>query len=579
MNLHKQGAISQRIGACIDIARRGQLNLSFMRDSLEKKLRLALQGMGVPAPEHIEVEVPRDETHGDLSTPVAMSLARQLKRNPRQIAQDIADRLSGDEIFQRIEVAGPGFINFTFKPAHLCSALAGLLSQGHSATRGEKGRGQRIQVEFVSANPTGPLHLGHGRGAAVGAALANLLKAAGYDVVREYYVNDAGLQMKLLAESVFLRAKQLSLPDMDIKFLDDGYKGEYVYDIARAYINEKGDDFKDKVFADVREDVLSFSLDMMLEVIKADLKAFGVEFDTWQSEQAMHTGGAVKRTLDALRQKGLVYEADGALWFSAEKFGDDKDRVVEKSDGEHTYFASDIAYHAQKIQQGFDEIIDVWGADHHGYVPRLEAVIEALGYERKRLRVVLVQMVSLLRAGQPVQMSKRAGEFVTLKEVIDEVGADTTKFIFLTRRSDSQLAFDLEVAVTQSSENPVFYVQYANARIASIFKHASELGIDPAAAAAGADLSALTQDEELRIIRKLLAYPMTLEDAALAREPHRITFYVQELAGLFHPYYNKHRVITGDARTTAARLALCTAIKTVIAEGLSILGITAPDKM
>ncbi|MEJ2313829.1 MAG: arginine--tRNA ligase, partial [Nitrospirota bacterium] len=417
-------------------------------------LRKALEGLGVEAPASVEIEIPREESMGDLSTPVAMGLARTLKRPPREIAEKIARGIPDEGMFERVEVAGPGFINFTFRESFLRSELSRLLKEGPSFLRVDVGRQRKVQIEYVSANPTGPLHLGHGRGAAVGGALSNLLEAAGFDVTREYYVNDAGLQVKLLGQSVLARYRErLGLP---AEFPEDGYRGDYVGDIARAIFEAEGERFKDATFEEAGQFFVDFSLNMMLRDICDDLASFGITFDNWQSERALYDSGAVKHAIELLDGKGLIYEKDGAIWFRAMEFGEDKDRVIIKSDGEHTYFASDIAYHAKKIEGGYDELIDIWGADHHGYIPRLEAVIEALGYEKERLKVLLVQMVSLQRGGQPVQMSKRAGEFVTLREVIQEVGADTTKFIFLTRRPDSQLTFDIEAAKAASAENPVY---------------------------------------------------------------------------------------------------------------------------
>jgi len=547
-----------------------------MKQALEKALEAALGAMGMSEVPDIEVEIPREESMGDLATPMAMGLARTLKKSPRDIAKDIVANIPDEGIFEKVEIAGPGFINFTFKPEFLQAELGRVLKEGPEFLRQDVGRGQKIQVEYVSANPTGPLHLGHGRGAAVGGALTNLLSAAGYDVTREYYINDAGLQVKLLGKSVFARYRELL--GISGVFPEDGYKGDYVADIAKAFLGSHGDKYKDSSYEDVESTFVDFSLGMMLAAIKEDLAAFGIEFDVWQSERELYDTGEVKRAIEKLEAKGLVYESEGAIWFRAMEFGEEKDRVIIKSDGHHTYFASDIAYHAKKIEGGYDELINIWGADHHGYIPRLEGVLEALGYPKEKLKVLLVQMVLLLRGGEPVQMSKRAGEFVTLREVMEEVGADTTKFIFLTRRPDSQLTFDLEVAKATSSENPVFYVQYANARINSIFAHAAEQGADTEGLEQ-ADLTPLVEAEELRLIRKLLAYEMAFESAAKGREPHRITFYLQELAGMFHPYYNTHRVVTDDPALTKARLALCRAVRLVIREGLQIIGITAPDRM
>jgi arginyl-tRNA synthetase len=545
-----------------------------MKKALEEALKHSLKAMGIEPPETVDMEVPKEESHGDMSIPLAMALAKTLRRPPRNIAEDIVRNLPKEGAFEKVEIAGPGFINFFFREGFLHSRLQGLLEGGSGSLRQDLGRGKRVQIEFVSANPTGPLHLGHGRGAAVGNALANLLEAGGYDVQREYYVNDAGLQVKLLGRSVFARYK--GLLGVDFPFPEDGYRGGYVADIALRALKEAGERYKDASFEDAEEFVVELSLQMMLDLIKNDLEEFGTRFDAWQSEKALYQSGKVKETIEYLRGKGLVYELEGALWFRATEFGDEKDRVLVKSDGEHTYFASDIAYHKKKIEGGFDELVVTWGADHHGYIPRVKAAIEALGYDPGKLRVLLVQMVSLERAGKPVQMSKRAGEYVTLREVIEEVGADTTKFIFLTRRPDSHLVFDLEAAKEASAENPVYYVQYANARINSIFAHARERGIE---APAAPDLGALTAPEETRIIKKLLAYPMTFESAVRSHEPHRITFYLQELAGVFHPYYNQYRVVTEDERLTAARLALMRAVQAVLTEGLEILGLTAPKRM
>lgn len=546
---------------------------------MKKKLQDIILGiskkLNISLPEVI-IELPKEESFGDLATPVAMSLSKILKRPPRKIAEEIINCIEGRDIFERIEIAGPGFINFTFSKSYLYSETKNLIEDGPRFLREDIGKGKRVQVEFVSANPTGPLHLGHGRGAAVGAALSNLLEAGGYKVEREYYINDAGKQVKLLGLSVFARYKNLL--GIDYPTPQDGYKGEYIEDIAQAIIRDVGNKYSDAGFEEVADFFTDFSYRLMLENIKQDLKDFGITFDTWQSERELYKNSEVRKAIDELKTRGYIYEKDGAVWFRATDFKDDKDRVIIKQNGEFTYFTSDIAYHGKKIEKKFDEIIDIWGADHHGYIPRIQAVIQALGYPKESLRVLLVQMVSLLRGGKPVQMSKRAGEFVTLREVIDEVGADTTKFIFLTRRPDSHLEFDLEVAKAQSAENPVFYVQYANARINSIFSHAKEQGVGTDKLK-DAELSLLSTPEELKIIKKLLSYPMVFEGAVMTHEPHRITFYLQELAGVFHPYYHRHKVVTDDVRLTMARLALCEAIRIVLRDGFEILGLSAPERM
>jgi len=551
-----------------------------MRTKVDQTIRAALTSMGQEVPDAVEVQSPKDESHGHLASPVAMGLASSLKKAPRVIAEELAATILRDnpDTFDKVEVAGPGFLNFTFSQSYFQGELKEVLTGGPERFNSTVGAGTRVQVEFVSANPTGPLHLGHGRGAAIGCALANLLEAAGYEVSREYYVNDAGAQMTNLAHSVIHR--YLANLDVDYPLPEDGYKGQYIDDVARAFTEEHGDKYKNSREPDAETIAVfeDFALQMMLQKIKEDLEAFGVHFDNWQSERALHTGGAVQHAIDFLTDKGYVYKKDGAQWFDSEKFGDDKPRVVIKTDGLHTYFASDIAYHLKKVEDGFDEVINIWGADHHGYVPRLQAVMDALGPGREHLKVLLVQMVSLMRGGVPVQMSKRKGTFVPLTEVIEEVGADTTKFIFLTRRHDSQLSFDLETAKAESSENPVYYIQYANARITSIFKKAQDEDVQTDALRE-ADLALLVEASELKLTRKILMYPHALEAAALAREPHRLTFFLQELAGTFHPFYKQCRVLTDDPALTQARLALCQTVREVVRHGLTVLGLSAPDKM
>jgi arginyl-tRNA synthetase len=530
----------------------------------------------------IEIEIPKDESYGDLATPAALGLSKNLKKAPRKIAEELVEHINRKNIFEKIDIAGPGFINFTFTRTFLCEELKKLISEGDSFLAENVGKGRRVQIEFVSANPTGPLHLGHGRGAAVGAALANLLKETGFSVEKEFYINDAGRQVRLLGMSVFARYKTLC--GADFPFPDDGYHGDYVQELATEFKDIHGSAFLEKNFDEASEIFIDFAYKKMLALLKKDLEDFGIIFDTWQSERDLYSSGAVVKAIEDLRGRGYIFEQDSATWFRSTDFGDDKDRVIIKNDGQYTYFAPDIAYHRNKILRGFDELVDIWGADHHGYIPRMQAVIQALGLPRESLKVLLVQLVSLMKGGQPVQMSKRAGEFITLREVIDDIGPDTTKFLFLTRRSDSHLDVDIEVAKAQSSENPVFYVQYANARINSIFGKAAEVNND---SDQSEDIDtqytdfdgSLFNEEEMRIVKKLLLYPMMLRGAALAHEPHRITFYLQELAGIFHPYYHKFKVITEDVQLTTARLALCRAIMIVLKHGLKVLGVNAPEKM
>lgn len=554
-----------------------------MKEEVVSTLRNALKGLsgqwGLEGIPDIDVEIPRDERLGDLATTVAMSLTRILKRPPRVIAQEILSKISEEPgPFERIEIAGPGFINFTFKKEYLYRGLEELLHEEHPSLRRDIGKGRRVQIEFVSANPTGPLHIGHGRGAAIGNALGNILSAAGYNVEREYYINDAGVQVKLLGMSVYALYQQML--GNEVPSPEEGYRGDYVKALAEEILKKAGNRYLNVPFEECGTFFTNYACKKMLATIAEDLRDFGIRFDRWQSEKELYEKDMVKDSFAELRQRGLLYEKDGALWFCSTKFGDDKDRVVVKKDGEYTYFASDIAYHKNKLDRGFDTIIDIWGADHHGYIPRIRSALRAFDLPEERFRVILVQMVALLRQGKPVQMSKRAGEFITLREVIDEVGTDTAKFIFLTRRADSHLEFDLDIAKEQSAENPVFYVQYAFARISSIFRQAMKRvqGFKDSRVQE-VDLSVLKEEDEISIIKKLLQYPMVFEGAVLSLEPHRITYYLQELARMFHSYYNKHRVISDDGRLTNARICLCKAVHIVLEEGLKILGVSAPERM
>ena len=429
----------------------------------------------------------------------------------------------------------------------------------------------------MSANPTGPLHIGHGRGAVVGDSLARILKAAGFEVETEYYVNDVGNQMATLGRSLYHRYMELVGAGGD--FPDDHYKGEYIKDIARDFITKYGEKYKELSMEDSVGDFTAFAMDYILGGIKEDLVAFGVSFDHWRSEKDLVDSGVVTKTIDELRGLGHVYDKDGATWFASEKFGDDKDRVLIKADGARTYFASDTAYHREKLERGFDTIVDVWGADHHGYEARVRALIEALGESEERLKVIFIQLVSLLRDGEPVAMSTRAGEFVTLKEVVSEVGADACRFSFLTRRSDAQLDFDLELVKKQAPENPVYYVQYCHARIHSIIAFARESGVKVDQCASEKLLARLQGKEEVPIIKLLGLFPDVVEKSAAEMEPHRISHYLQELAGLFHPYYNRNRVVTDDQELTEARILLIRAVASVVKKGLDLLGVSAPEKM
>jgi arginyl-tRNA synthetase len=523
------------------------------------------------------IEVPSHTEHGDFASNVAMLLAKTEKKPPRQIAESLASRLRNDtKLFESVEVAGPGFINFFINKDVWRKTLGTICASGDTYGRSSVGRGKRVQVEFVSANPTGPLHIGHGRGAATGDAIASILSAAGFDVIREYYINDAGNQMDTLGKSVFLRYRELL--GESVEFPQNCYQGDYVRDIARDLIMKYGSKYLETPEEEAISLFAKIGGGIILKGIQQDLEDFGVVHDTWFSEQSLFDSGKVGEAIAQLKDKGFLYESEGALWFRTTDFGDDKDRVVVRGNGVTTYFASDIAYHREKYQQGFDLVVDVWGADHHGYVPRLKGVVQGLGRNAEDLKIVLVQLVALLRNGVPVAMSTRSGEFVTLKEVVDEVGRDAARFFFLMRRSDSQLDFDLELAKRHSADNPVYYVQYAHARICSIFDNAREKGVT-IPDSAQIPLSKLETPEEIALIKALAAFPEVVEGSALHFEPHRIPFYLQELASLFHSFYNKNRVIGEDPELSAARLLLLMCTAQTLKNGLILLGVSAPERM
>lgn len=523
------------------------------------------------------LEVPKDESKGDYATTIAMGMASLEKKPPRSIAEAIAGNIEDTEgIIERIEIAGPGYINFFLRTGSWLETLRKVIAMGDGYGQVNIGEAKPVQVEFVSANPTGPLHIGHGRGAAFGDSLSNLLTAAGYNVRKEYYINDVGNQMQTLGRSTWLRYKQIF--DPAVPFMDDGYKGDYIKDIANCVITEAKDKYLSMPESDAVPFFVKYAKDNILEGIRKDLDDFGVIFDEWFSEKTLYESGEVEDILMQLKEKGHLYEHEDALWLNTTQFGDDKDRVVVRANGQKTYFASDIAYHQNKMKRGFHFIVDIWGADHHGYEPRMKAGVQCLGNPVERLKVILVQFVTLLREGKPVSMSTRSGEFVTLREVMDEVGKDAARFMFLTRRSDSHLDFDLELVKKESSENPVYYVQYAHARIMNIFKQAEERGI-PMPFVDSTDLSLLALPEEIRMIKLIVSYPELIEASAQALEPHRITFYLQELATALHNYYFHHRVITDDRKLTEARLILLQGVKQVLKSGLSIIGVSAPERM
>jgi arginyl-tRNA synthetase len=523
-----------------------------------------------------DVEAPKQAEHGDLATNLALVLAKQAKLPPRKVAETIIQHLAGPAgMLDNVEIAGPGFINFFIADAFWYRVIPEIHQLGQAYGDSDLGAGRKVQVEFVSANPTGPLHIGHGRGAALGDALANLLSATGHTVVREYYINDVGNQILTLGKSLYFRLRELQ--GEVIEFPEDGYQGGYMQDLARDYLAQGKPVPPVPAHEDDLRELGRYAGDAILAEIKQDLNDFGVRFDRWFSETDLFRQGLVDQSLRLLKENRLLYEREGALWFKATEFGDEKDRVVQRSNEAFTYFASDIAYHLYKFQQGYNLVVDIWGADHHGYVPRLQAAVQALGCG-VRLKVILVQLVSLLRHGEPVAMTTRGGTFVTLREVLNEVGKDAARFIFLSRRPDAHLEFDLEVAKQQSSENPVYYVQYAHARLASVFRQPEAQGLN-LTEADFALLPLLTLPEELTILKMLANYPELVEGAARNLEPHRITYFLTELAAQLHSYYYKHRFISDDADLTRARLWLVSGVKTVLAHGLGILGVEAPETM
>ncbi len=553
-----------------------------MRSQLIKIIQEAIKGIPGSSPEArllnipVILSVPKNEGYGDYATNLAMLLAKEMKQSPMKIAESLAGRIpAGPEWLEKIEVVKPGFINFFLKDQAIQAVLPIIIEQKEVFGQSRWGEGQKVQIEFVSANPTGPLHIGHGRGAALGGVLTNLLKATGHDVFTEYYLNDLGTQMETLGRSIEARFKELQ--GESFPFPKNGYKGDYIKDIA-AEIK------KEIASGPLKESALDvpffsrYGRTAILKEIQEDLKIFGIHFDSWFSEASLVDQGLVEVLLRKMKDEGLLYQEGGALWFRSKDFGDEKDRVVIRANNALTYFASDMAYHLRKFGQGYQRLIDIWGADHHGYVPRLKAALRSLGKDPNSLTVILVQLVTLIREGKPVTMSTRAGEFITLREVLDEVGKDAARYIFLTRRSDSPLDFDLDLAKKQSNENPVYYVQYAHARVCSVLGVARSQGIN----IEDLDLKTihrLTLPEERRLLKHLMEYPEEVGQAAMKLEPHRLPFYLAELAAQFHYYYNQHRIIQDDRELSQARLILSKVVGIVIKNALSLLGVSAPQKM
>jgi len=517
----------------------------------------------------IYLDIPQDSRFGDLTTNVAMQLSRQLKKSPREIAAALISCIQKHlpasplkDHIKEIKVEGAGFINFYFNDGYFYRELKEIIAKGSSAFKLDFGKGKKVLIEFVSANPTGPLSVAHARQAAVGDALANVFNFLGYKTKKEYYLNDEGNQINILGRSVGLRIKELR--GEKIEFPEDHYQGDYIYDIAREAIAKN-----------IEADKLSdYAANYILEIIKKELDDFGVKFDTWFSQKALGKSGKVEAALENLKKRGFIYEEEGAVWFKSTAFGDDKDRVVIKSDKSYTYLTPDIAYHQEKYLRGFEQLINLWGPDHHGYINRLKASVAAFGKDPGSLSIIIVQLATIFRDGKPVHMSTRRGQYITLREVLDEVGCDAARYFFIMRRTSSHLDFDLDVAKNQSSENPVYYVQYAYARISSILREAKEN-----AAKTEPDLSLLKEKEEKELIRKLCQFPCMLNICLSTEDPYMVTVYLQALAEAFHKFYDLHRVLGEDKQLTAARLALLSATRIVIATGLELLGVSRPEKM
>lgn len=586
-----------------------------MKSEIAKLVQSALQSLSregvldANALREPVIERARDPAHGDYATNAAMVNSKVAGMNPRDLAQRLVAALPKSSLIKQVSIAGPGFINFHLeRNAHL-AVVSQVLAQGGDYGRSDIGAGRRVQVEFVSANPTGPLHVGHGRGAAYGSVVADLLAAVGFDVHREYYVNDAGRQMDILATSVWLRYLQLA--GEELVFPSNGYKGDYVWDIAATLHREHADAYRhaaEEVFAGVPADepaggdkeqhvdalierakhllgdnryrfVFELGLNVILDDIREDLELFGVTYQEWYSERSLVESGAVNKCVERLRAAGQLYEKNGAWWFRSTGFGDEKDRVVVRDNGQTTYFASDIAYHLDKIERGFDRVIDVWGADHHGYVPRVKAALKALGDDPDRLDVLLVQFAVLYEGGKKKQMSTRSGEFVTLRELRKDVGRDAARFFYIMRKCEQHLDFDLDLARSQSNDNPVYYVQYAHARICSVFSQAQQKGIDARLSEGDKHLDLLVEEHEQALLKSLARYPEVVLAASLNEEPHQLTHYLRELANELHTYYNAHQFLVPDEGLRDARLKLISATRQVLANGLGLIGISAPEKM
>lgn len=536
-----------------------------------------LDQWGIPGETPGALEIPKQPEHGDFSTNAALQVAGTLRRPPRDVAREILEAIRSEDRrgwFRSLSVAGPGFINLVLSDEAWRDALSGALREGDRFGSSRRGKDAKVLVEFVSANPTGPLHVGHGRGAAIGDALARILRFSGYEVDTEYYVNDVGNQMEKLGSSLY--ARYLQRCGAEVVFPEDGYRGEYLVEMADRIFGEIGTGARSAPAEETLSWFRQEAGDRILAEIRDDLERFRVRFDRWFREEELHRTGAVSGAVEELERRDQAYRADGAVYFRSGSHGDEKDRVLVRGDGRATYFAADLAYHRDKLRRGYDRCIDIWGADHHGYAPRLSAALRGLGEDDERLEILLVQFVTLIREGKAVQMSTRSGEFTTLREVIGEVGVDAARFFYLLRSFHSHLDFDLTLAKTRSSENPVFYIQYVHARICSIFREAETRGVrleeDP-------PLDLLDHPDELHLIKEVARFPDVVSEAARQREPHRIPFYLLDLAREFHAFYHNHRFLGENPGRTQGRLALAAAVRQVVANGFSLIGVSAPEKM
>ena len=550
-----------------------------VQEKLKQEIKQSVIKAGLASEEQIPnviLETPKEKAHGDYSTNMAMQLARVAKKAPKAIAEDIIANFDKSKAsIEKIEIAGPGFINFYMNNQYLTDLIPAILEQGDKYGETQVGNSQKVQVEFVSANPTGNLHLGHARGAAVGDSLANIMEKAGYDVTREYYINDAGNQINNLAYSV--EARYMQALGMEKDMPEDGYHGQDIIEIGQKLAEEFGDRFVHEDEKQRFDFFREYGLKYELGKLKEDLEGFRVPFDVWYSETSLYENGKIDDALQALRESGHIYEKDGATWFRSTDYGDDKDRVLIKNDGSYTYLLPDIAYHRDKYERGFDLVINIWGADHHGYIPRMSAAIQALGHKKEQLEVEIIQLVHLYKNGEKMKMSKRTGKAVTMRDLVEEVGLDATRYFFAMRSADTHMDFDLDLAVSQSNDNPVYYAQYAHARIHSILRQGAENGFSMDG---GIDLSLINTEKEIDVLKKLGEFPLAISEAAEKRLPHRITNYIFDLASTFHSFYNAEKVLDPENKERSqARLALIKAAGITLRNALALIGVSAPEKM